>query len=175
MKAHTNLLWLGDDPAHARSAAWPMRWAQGKGAHEVLQHAAPMPLRGDWLVQLESAVRSAPRCRLVAQGLGCALVAAWAAYSSSWARVESALLIGPFCPDAAHPSGRYRTWRAVTPMRLPFSSWVIPEPSPRSHLAEQQQWAACWGAYWPGPLDPAGQREAMQAWWQDMSAHHTFF
>jgi predicted alpha/beta hydrolase family esterase len=174
MHSHTTLFWLGDDPAHARSSAWPMRWARASGAREVLQHASPMPLRGDWLAQLESAVRGSPRCRLIAQGLGCALVAAWAAYSPSYARVASTLMLGPFCPDAAHPSGRYRTWRAVTPMKLPFATWVIPEHSPRNHLQEQAQWAACWGAHWLGPMDPAGQREAMQAWLQEPAAQHAF-
>jgi predicted alpha/beta hydrolase family esterase len=168
------LLWLGDDPAHARSAGWSWQLARAHGAREVMQHTEPVPLRGDWLVQLESAVRSAPRCRLIAQGLGCALVAAWAAYSSSCARVESALLLSPFCPEATHPSGRYRTWRAVTPSRLPFPACVIPEHSPRSQLSQQAQWAECWGAQWTGPLDPGGQREAILAWLQEPATHHAF-
>ena len=174
MNSHTPLLWLGDDPAHARPAAWQTRWARMHGAQAVLQHAEPVPLRGDWLVQLESVVRSGPRCRLIAQGLGCALVAAWAAYSSSYARVDSALLLGPFCPDAADPSGRYRTWRAVTPMPLPFPTWVIPDPGPRSTLSAQRQWAKRWHAHWCASLDPAGQREAMEAWLQEPSAQHAF-
>ena len=175
MHSHTTLLWLGDDPAHAGATRWPSRWARAQGAHEVLQHTTPLPLRGDWLAQLESAVRGGVRCRLIAQGLGCALVAAWAAYSSSCARVEAALLLEPFCPDASHPSGRYRTWRAVTPARLPFPCCVIAQDSPRSPWTQQEQWAACWGAHWSGLLDPGGQREVMQAWLQQPSMQHIFF
>jgi len=84
------------------------------------------------------------------------------------------LLLSPFCPEAAHPSGRYRTWRAVTPSRLPFPACVIPEHSPRSQLSQQAQWAECWGAQWTGPLDPGGQREAILAWLQEPATHHAF-
>ena len=174
MNTQTPLWWLGDDPALVRPAAWPTRWARTHGAQPVQQHAEPAPLRGDWLVQLESVVRQGPRCRLIAQGLGCALVAAWAAYSPSFARVESALLLGPFCPDPADPSGRYRTWRAVTPMPLPFPTWVVADPSPRSPLLTQQQWAERWRAQWCATLDPAAQREAMEAWLQEPTTQHAY-
>lgn len=168
------LLWLGDDPARTRPAAWQTRLAQAHGAQVVPQHAEPVPLRGDWLVQLESVVRSMPRCRLIAQGLGCALLAAWAAYSSSCARVEAALLLGPFCPQPSDPSGRYRTWREVTPLPLPFPSCVIAQPSPHSSLAAQQQWAQQWRSHWHPATDPASQREAMQAWLHETSAQRAF-
>jgi predicted alpha/beta hydrolase family esterase len=174
MNTHAPLLWLGDDPALVRPAAWQTRWARAHGAQAVLQHADPMPLRGDWLVQLESVVRSLPRCRLIAQGLGCALLAAWAAYSASYVRVDAALLLGPYCPDAADPSGRYRTWRAVTPQPLPFPTCVMPDPSAHSPLLMQQQWAQRWHSHWFPSLDPGGQREAMEAWLHETSAQQAF-
>jgi hypothetical protein len=59
-------------------------------------------------------------------------------------------------------------------MPLPFATWVIPDRSPRSSVQEQEQWAQRWRAHWCASLDPAGQREAMEAWLQEPSAQDAF-
>ncbi len=139
------LLWLGDDQ-DPDGQTWQARWAAEQGAMPVLQHTGWQPLRGDWLVQLESAVRQQPHCHLMAHDLGCALVAAWASYSSSIERVRSALLLAPFCPDASDPTGRYRSWRPLTPLHLPFPACVLVDPLGRSSQDQQHDFAHNLGA-----------------------------
>ena len=45
MNSHTPLLWLGDDPAHARPAAWQTRWARMHGT--IFREVAPHVGRDD--------------------------------------------------------------------------------------------------------------------------------
>lgn len=157
------LLWLGDD-LDTPGQTWQAQWAGEHGALVVMQDLTRTPLRGDWLAQLESAVRSHSRCRLMAQGLGCALVAAWATYSPTCARVSGALLLGPFCPDATEPSGRYRSWRVVAPAPLPFPAWTLPDVSARSTRQAQKSLAQAWGTHWLPGDDPGIQRQCLNDW-----------
>jgi predicted alpha/beta hydrolase family esterase len=160
----SDMLWLSDD-RDLGGNAWQARWAKERGAVHVAQHDTAFPLRGDWLAQLESAVREQPTCRLVAHGLGCALAVAWAAYSSLAYRVQAALLLAPFSPDPADPSGRYRSWRPLAAGRLPFPALILVDPTGRDTVAQQTAFAAVWGACVLSPQLPVAQREAMQSWW----------
>ena len=160
----SDVLWLSDD-RDLGGNAWQAQWAKERGAVHVEQHDTAFPLRGDWLAQLESAVREQPACRLVAHGLGCALAVAWATYSSLAHRVQSALLLAPFSPDPADPSGRYRSWRSLSVGRLPFPVLVLVDPTGRDAVTRQTAYAAAWGACVLWPLGPAEQREVMQSWW----------
>src|SRR5512133_2681876 len=83
--------WQDAGPAH-----WLSRWQATHGYRRLAQHDWQRPLRGDWLMQLEEAVlateaAASSRWTLVADGLGCLLVAAWAAHSRHSHRVQAAL------------------------------------------------------------------------------------
>lgn len=160
----SDVFWLSDDQDLGGNT-WQARWAKERGAVHVEQHQTAFPLRGDWLAQLESAVCEHPACHLVAHGLGCALAVAWTAYSSLAHRVQSALLLAPFCPDPADPSGRYRSWRPPSAEHLPFPALVVVDPTGRDTVVRQTAYAKAWGACALSPLGPAAQRETMQSWW----------
>ena len=69
--------WQNAGPTH-----WQSRWQALHGVERVQQADWDWPRRGDWKAQLEEAVwaDSCPTA-LVAPGLGCQLVAAWAAHT----------------------------------------------------------------------------------------------
>ena len=145
--------WQGGGSAH-----WPGRWAQAHGHTLVEQHDWQRPLRGDWLIQLEEAVLDAPgQVVLVAQGLGCALVAAWSAFTRHSGKVGAAVLVAPL--DVGLPALRDRlpSWTPVASQRLPFKAMVVvprsettpahshdATPHESKHVA--QALATAWGA-----------------------------
>jgi len=94
----------------------PAGWAR------VDQHDWDQPLRGDWIARLEDVLLATPApAVLVAHGLGCALVLAWAAVSRSTDRVRGAVLLEP--ADLARAP--LRSWPPLPFDRLPFPSVVI--------------------------------------------------
>ena len=145
--------WQGGVPS-----PWPRRWVDAHGYTWVQQHDWQRPLRGDWLIQLEEAVLEAPgQVVLVAQGLGCALVAAWSAFSRHSAKVRAAMLVAPL--DVRLPALReiLPSWSPVVRQHLPFKAVVV-APRLETQLADThdasheqsnevaQALAAAWGA-----------------------------
>jgi predicted alpha/beta hydrolase family esterase len=130
-------------------APWPRRWVNVHGYTLVEQHDWQRPLRGDWLIQLEEAVLDAPGpVVLVAQGLGCALVAAWSAFSRHSGKVRAALLVAPL--DLRLPALREMlpSWSTVVHQQLPFKAMVVTHtPKLETHEVAQTL-AAAWGAQW---------------------------
>jgi len=135
--------WQGSGPAH-----WPMRWVDAHGYTVVEQHDWQRPLRGDWLMRLEEAVLDAPgEVALVAHGLGCHQVAAWAAHSRHCAKVRAALLVAPADMQMPALVHALPSWLPVARQRLPFKAVVVgSENDPYGSLDEAQTLALNWGA-----------------------------
>ncbi len=127
-----------------------MPWVLDRGFTVVEQHDWLRPLRGDWLMRLEEAVLEAPEeVVLVAHGLGCHLVAAWAAHSQQTARVRAALLVSP--PHLQTPALKQAlpSWSSVVRQRLPFKAVVVGcEEFAQGGLSSAQERALDWGAPW---------------------------
>jgi len=100
---------------------------QHSGAGQpVLQDDWFWPRRGDWMVCLDEAVLQAHGpLALVALGLGCHLVAAWAAHSRQASRIAMALLLDP--PDTAAEDAppQWASWRRIVRQALPFPARVL--------------------------------------------------
>lgn len=145
--ASTRILWLPDWQPAGQPPALPS-WVQRAGGTLVMQHDWVRPLRGDWQMQLEQAVleANAPVC-LLAQGLGCHLVAAWAAHSRHTAGIQGALLLGP-C-DLGEPAlqARLPSWVPPARQRLPFAARVVTFTAPSLPACEAVHTLAHdWGA-----------------------------
>lgn len=113
--------WQNSGPEH-----WQSRWERLHGFERVQQANWNLPLRGDWMMQLEQALLDDPRpVVLVAHSLGCQLVASWAAHSKNTAAVTGALLVAP--PDTAHPETppQLASWRVISRQALPFPSLML--------------------------------------------------
>lgn len=113
--------WQGSGPCH-----WLTAWERRFGYVRVEQHDWRRPLRGDWIARLEDVLLAGDGpAVLVAHGLGCQLLAAWAACSRHPARVRAALLAAP--ADTEQPALRERlaSWAPVAWQRLPFPSVLV--------------------------------------------------
>ncbi len=113
--------WQNSGPEH-----WQSRWERLHGFQRVQQADWNLPLRGDWMMQLEQALLDDPRpVVLVAHSLGCQLVASWAAHSKNTVAVAGALLVAP--PDTAHPETppQLASWRVISRQALPFPSLML--------------------------------------------------
>jgi predicted alpha/beta hydrolase family esterase len=100
-------------------------WA-AQGASWVAQHEHARPLRGDWLMQLETSVLSArTEVLLVAHGLACWLVASWAQVSQHTQAVQGAVLVNP--PDLQIPAlqAQLPSWQRIALQALPFEAVVL--------------------------------------------------
>lgn len=138
---------LGAGPAH-----WISRWEQLHGFRRVEQHDWHQPRRGDWMARLDESLLADDAlldhpALLVAHGLGCHLVAAWAAHSRHTRRVAGALLVAP--PDTERdelpPPGP--GWRPMVRAALPFPATLIasyddPACGPEQAGALAQAWGA---------------------------------
>lgn len=115
------------------------------------------PLRGDWMIQLEEAVLDAPApVELVAYGLGCILVAAWAAHSHNTQRVVRAILIEPDDSEREDRRTILKSWSPIPMQRLPFPSTLRSNngnnnknsstQNPYCSMARAQFFAQSWGS-----------------------------
>lgn len=135
--------WQNSGPEH-----WQSRWERLYGFERVLQADWDVPLRGDWMMQLEQALLNDPRpVVLVAHSLGCHLVASWAAHSKHTTAVTGALLVAP--PDTANPETppQLASWRGISRRALPFPSLMPystndPFCEPARALAMAQDWGS---------------------------------
>lgn len=140
------------DRLGAGSTHWMSRWEQLHGFRRIEQHDWDQPRRGDWMVRLEESLLVddgllEQPALLVAHGLGCHLVAAWAAHSRHTHRVAGALLVAP--PDTERddlpPQGP--GWRPMVTAALPFPSTLISSrDDPACPLERAGAMAQTWGA-----------------------------
>jgi len=131
------------EPAH-----WPGRWAELYGYARLEQHEGLRPLRGDWTIQLEEAVlASRDPLVLAAHGLGCILVAWWAAHSRHAARVVGALLVSPRDIEQDEQRQIVPGWTPIPRQALPFKSVLVAShDDPRCSLEKASLLALDWGA-----------------------------
>ncbi len=135
--------WQDSGPTH-----WQSRWQQAAGFHRVQQDDWWWPRRGDWMSRLEDELLADPRpAVLVAHGLGCHLVAAWAGHSQHTARVHAALLVAP--PDLlrADTPPQLHNWLPIGNRALPFASTaVLSADDAFCSLARGRDIARGWGS-----------------------------
>lgn len=116
----------GGDPTH-----WLRHWAAPVGPWSVVEQSDwERPRRGDWLARLEDVVRDhAGPLVLVAEGLACHLVAAWAIHSSQVNKIRAAMLVAPsdLAGDRDMPAAS--AWRDPALQRLPFVSALVTAPA----------------------------------------------
>jgi predicted alpha/beta hydrolase family esterase len=121
----TNVLilpgWKNSGPAH-----WQSRWETTYGYERLEQYDWMLPLRGDWIARLEEALlmRREPAL-LVAHGLGCLLVAAWAGCSRNGHSVKAALLVAPGDAEREELLPMHTTWSPIVLERLPFKTIFV--------------------------------------------------
>ena len=135
--------WQNSGPAH-----WQSRWEALHGFERLQQADWDWPRRGDWMAQLEAAIRDDPRpTALVAHSLGCHLVAAWAAHSRHADRVVAALLVAPPDVERADLPPQVAGWRPIVRGRLPFRATVVlSTDDPFAHADRALRMTADWGA-----------------------------
>ena len=135
--------WQNSGPQH-----WQSRWEALHGYTRVQQHDWMLPLRGDWMSQLEEAVLAAPGpVVLAAHSLGCVLTAAWASHSRHTHRVQGALLVAPGDPQREALRAVLKSWSPVPLQRLPFPSTLLAShDDPYCSLERAQQFANAWGS-----------------------------
>lgn len=154
MSDPANLLlpgWQNSGPDH-----WQSRWERRHGYRRVEQHDWMRPLRGDWIARLQDVVLdlehgkapdTPPRIVLVAHGLGCQLVAAWAAHSGLAARIQAAFLVAPGDPQREELTATLGSWSPVVLQALPFPSVLLgSHDDPYCSVERAQQFAQAWGA-----------------------------
>ncbi|HEX5311151.1 RBBP9/YdeN family alpha/beta hydrolase [Aquabacterium sp.] len=135
---------------------WPLSHSDQARWIKVEQDDWQWPRRGDWMMQLDEALLADTSLQdrpavLVAQGLGCHLVAAWATHSRHVGRVAGAWLVAP--PDLDAPERleslppQLHGWVKVPRLPLPFPAQVLaPTDAPDSSLARARELAAHWRA-----------------------------
>ncbi len=135
--------WRLAGPGH-----WQRRWSALHGFQLLEQDDWLWPRRGDWMARLEDSLL-AEDCPalLVAHGLGCHLVAAWAQHSQHTALVAGALLVAPPDLEQADLPPQLQVWAPTRRQALPFASTaVLPADDPFSSSRRSQQLAADWGS-----------------------------
>lgn len=142
---------------HSGPIPWQSRWQALYGYTRVEQHDWVRPLRGDWSMRLEeSLLRLQSPAVLVAHGLACQLVSAWAAHSQQSARVMAALLVAPLDPEQEELQSRLPSWSPPVLKRLPFKSTVVaPHSDPHCRWERAKHFSQSWGSQWH-ELNPAG-------------------
>ena len=143
--------WRNSGPRH-----WQSRWEALHGFTRVEQAEWDWPRRGDWMARLDDVLLDGSKpALLVAHGLGCYLVAAWAAHSRHTRRVQAALLVAPPDIELGDITPQLSTWRPIQRARLPFpAALLISDDDPDraesgtlpDSLSRTLQLAADWGA-----------------------------
>jgi predicted alpha/beta hydrolase family esterase len=127
---------------------WQTLWEQRHGYRRVEQHEWMRPLRGDWVARLEDVVLSCTEpAVLVAHGLGCVLVAAWAAHSSNAHRAKGALLVAPADVERPELREQLRSWSPVELGALPFPGVLLASRNdPHCAFERARLFAHAWNA-----------------------------
>lgn len=135
--------WHNSVPAH-----WQSRWEATHGYVRVQQHDWERPLRGDWLMQLETAVLdTVGDVILVAHSLGCIQLAAWAAHSQHTQRIKAALLVAPADVERDAVRTLLPSWSPIARQTLPFKSVLVASGNDLfCTWAQSQTLAMGWGS-----------------------------
>jgi predicted alpha/beta hydrolase family esterase len=134
--------WHNSGPDH-----WQSRWQNAHGYTRVEQHNWDLPLRGDWMMQLEESVLSLPNVVLVAHSLSCVMVAAWASHSQHAHKVKGALLAAPADVERPEMQHLLHSWSPIVRERLPFQSTVaVSRNDPHCSLMRASALAHAWGS-----------------------------
>ncbi len=160
------------DWQHAAPAPWLKLWQTAHGYRLVAQHDGLRPLRGDWMMQLEEAVLQSkpaltPDVTLVANGLGCLLVAAWAAHSRHSHRIKAALLVAPLDAELDALRARLASWSPIPRQPLPFPSLLLGRhDDPDCSFLRAQAFAHAWGSEFmdAGPCGPQSAASGLGDW-----------
>ena len=114
-------------------AGWHNAGEVPRGCIHIEQADWVRPLGGDWMIQLEEAVLRIPTSvELVAHGLGCILVAAWASHSQNAQRVTAVTLWEPDDVEREDRRRVLKSWSPIPMQRIPFPSTVPGSRPPRS-------------------------------------------
>ncbi|MEP6618307.1 MAG: alpha/beta hydrolase [bacterium] len=131
---HWQSIWERDDPTCVR----------------VLQNEWEAPVREDWTLALDRAVRGVNGdVVLVAHSTACLLVAHWAAVTTAGllARVRGALLVAPSDPEGPQYPPGPTGFAPVPLMPLPFRSLVVASTDDvYVTLDRAQSYATAWGS-----------------------------
>ena len=129
---------------------WQMNWGRRYGFVVVEQNDWQRPRRGDWLARLDETVVDTPGpIVLVAHGLGCILLAAWAAFSQHAYRVQGALLVAPSDVETPELKERLPGWQPIVRQPLPFQSILVgSQNDPHCREVRAHALAGDWGAHW---------------------------
>ena len=135
--------WLGSQPAD-----WQGRWETPRRFERVEQADWSLPRRGDWMSRLEEVLLSDARpAWLLAHGLGCHLVSAWAAHSQHTRRVRGALLVAPLDLSRADLPAPLARWSPPIRQPLPFPAQILYADDDAHASAESvRRLARDWGA-----------------------------
>ena len=126
---------------------WSSQWEQAHGYTRVEQHDWQRPLRGDWMSRLEDVVLSCDEpAVLIAHGLGCIQVAAWASHSGNTHRVKAALLIAPTDVERDELRPLLASWSPVPLQKLPFKTVLMAShTAPLCSPERARLFADAWG------------------------------
>ena len=129
-------------------AGWNNAGETPEGCIRIEQADWARPLRGDWMIQLEETVLAAPTSvELVAHGLGCILVAAWASHSQNTHRIHHADLLEPDDTEREDRRAVLKSWSPIPMQRLPFSSTLHQSvQNPYCSMERAQCLAHAWGS-----------------------------
>lgn len=134
--------WHNSGPQH-----WQSLWQTRYGYERVEQHDWDFPLRGDWLTRLEETVGEHEQVILVAHGLGCIQVAAWASCSAQTHRVTGALLVAPGDVERDELQSVLFSWSPIVREKLPFEAvMAISRNDPFCSFMRACKLASDWGA-----------------------------
>ena len=146
--------WQGPRPDH-----WTTDWADAYGYQVLEQSDWDNPLRGDWQIALEekllkmSIAHQAERTHesfqvvLMAHGLACHLVSAWAQHSRHVAWIKAAWLVEPVDLIQADAPLAWRSWRTPLSEAIPFPTQVLfSSDDPLCSVSQAQALAQRWGS-----------------------------
>jgi len=135
--------WQGAAASH-----WQSHWERRFGFELLQQDDWWWPRRGDWMARLEDALLADERPTvLVAHGLACQLVAAWAGHSRHGHRVVAGLLVAP--PDLLRVdlAPQLTAWAPLAMARLAFPSTVVTSVTdPHCQPEHSRSLALAWGS-----------------------------
>lgn len=132
----------GSGPKH-----WQTFWEKAHPEFQrVLERDWEHPVRKEWVVALEAAVRRAgPRTILVAHSLACLQVVHWT--TKTKLTVQSALLVAPPDPESKTFPKAANGFAPVPKKKLGFPSILVASSNdPYGDLAFSQRCARAWGS-----------------------------
>jgi len=135
----------GSGPQH-----WQSLWEQSRpGCSFVSQNNWNLPDYQAWLTGLDDAIRACPTPPIVvAHSLGCALVAHWAAQTTTDALIQGALMVAPADVDSdQHTPPEAKIFAPMPMTKLPFPATVVASTTDTYvDIQRARVFATAWGA-----------------------------